>query len=411
MISSDEAIARILANTKRLGTERVALEQCRSRVLAADVVSHVPLPPFSHSAMDGYAVNARAFKGDRPWLVPVRAEARAGRPLVEPLAPGTACRIFSGAQIPTGADCVIRQEDVVRRDAEIVVSEQPQKGQNIRAEGSDLASKTTAIHAGERLSTGRIALAASLDHSFLTVAQRPVVTIASTGDELRSPGTPDRPGSVIESNSIVIGSLARQVGAIVRTLPFVADDSRTTEARLAAALDSTDVLITIGGVSVGDHDLVRPALHAIGAKLDFTKVAIKPGKPFSAGQYRRPGSDGYVKVLCLPGNPSAATLTFLLFGVPVLRALQGDGQPLPPRIPLRILGSHVKKRGREEYLRARLEIHDGEQCAALLTNQSAGAVTSFAEAQALVVASEESKRIKNGDRRPTMRIIDICCTP
>ena len=386
-----------------LSAERVALEQAHRRVLAEDLVAAAAMPTFSYSAMDGYAVRASFFDGDGPWQLPVVGESRAGGP-GPALNPGTACRIFTGAQIPHGANAVIQQEAISRpepRQIAIPSKARPREGQNIRPRGADLAKGATALSAGTLLTAGRLGLAAGLERARLLVARKPIVTLMSTGDELRAPGEPGPVGSIPESNSYVISAIARRAGAVVRTMPLVADDAATTETQLRRALRTTDLLVTIGGASVGDHDLVRPALNAVGASIDFWGVAIKPGKPLGLGSYNG------AKVLSLPGNPASATLTFILFGVPLLRTMQGHNEPRPRRVPLRVIGSHVHRLGRHEFLRARLELHDKELCAVLPTSQSSGAVTSFAAADALVVLAADRARIDNGDRLPTILLGDV----
>jgi molybdopterin molybdotransferase len=403
----DDALDRALRGVTRIGSERVPLEEAAGRVLAETITAREPIPPFSYSAMDGFAVRASFFKGDGPWTLPVRGESRAGA-AGPPLATGTASRIFTGAPIPSGANAVILQEEVRREGDTITVppNARPQEGQNIRARGADLAEGAEAIAEGARLSPGRVALAASLDRTHLHVGRRPVVTIASTGDELRLPGELGRPEAIPESNSYALSATAQRAGAIVRVLPFIGDDPATLEASLRRGLRGSDLLVTIGGASVGDHDLVRPAMDALGASFDFWGVAMKPGKPTAVG------SCAGAKVLCVPGNPASATLAFLLFGVPLLRAMQGDARPKPRRVPLRVLGSHMRNTsehaaGREEFLRARLELHDGELCAVLPASQSSGAVTSFADAEALVILPGSKKRIDHGDRLPVIALAEL----
>jgi len=400
MLSFEDAIERTLRGVSRLAAERVSLDQAAGRVLAEDLVTRRPMPAFSRSAMDGYAVRASFFQGQGPWVLAVQGESRAGVS-GPPLVIGTASRIFTGAPVSEGANAVIIQEKVTRSGDEITVTERPQEGQNIRPAGADMARGATALRAGSRLTPGKVGLLASLDRAHVIVARRPVVTLISTGDELRTPGVAGPDSSIPESNSFVIAEVARRVGASVRVMPLLGDDTERTESSLRRALRGSDLLATIGGASVGDHDLVRPAMQSVGIALDFWRVAMKPGKPVAVGSM-----DG-TKVLCLPGNPASTAVTFMLFGVPLLKSMQGETRPRPRRIPLRIIGSHVHRPGREEYLRARLEIHDGELCAALPASQSSGAVTSFADADALVVLASDRTGIANGDRLPVILLSDI----
>jgi molybdopterin molybdotransferase len=400
LISFEDAIGRALHGLGRLGEERLGLGEAAGRVLARDLWAPTSLPRFSYSAMDGYAVRSSWFSESGPWTFGVRGESRAGK-AGPPLTHGQACRIFTGAPIPEGADAVIIQEDVSRSGDRITTNERAQKGQNIRPAGADLTEGNLAIAEGERLTPGRLGLIAALDQAHVLVARRPVVTFLSTGDELRPPGVDGPLESIPESNSYVLGQMARQAGALPRNSPLTADDTAATEHAIRRALRGTDLLVTVGGASVGDHDLVRPAMESLGVRFEFWGVAIKPGKPTAVG------SHGPTKVLCLPGNPASASLTFGVFGMPMIRAMQGDGSPRPMRFPTRIIGSHRRRPGREEYLRARLELHDGELCAVLPASQSSGAVTSFARADALVVLPPDRAAIDNGDRLDVIRLADL----
>ncbi len=400
MISFDEALERLLASARPLGAERVAIDEAAGRVLAEDVVAGAAIPAFDHSAMDGYAVATATLTGDGPWRVPVIGESAAGAGAAR-IEPGSACRIFTGARVPEGADAVVMQEDAPRTDDTIALAARPRSGQHIRRRGEDLAAGGLAIARGVRLGPGGVALAAGLDRAFLRVGRRPVVSILCTGDELRSPGDPARPDSIPETNGFFVAAAARAAGAHARVAPFVADRAEAAEAAVREALRGADLVVTIGGVSVGDHDVVRPALEAAGVTLDFWRVAMKPGKPLAVGHA------GATHVLGLPGNPASASLTFLLFGVPLLRALQGDAAPLPSRVPVRIAGAIRRKPGRQEFARARIELRGGELTAVLAQNQSSGAVTSFAWADALVVVPADRERVDDGDRLTAIRIGEI----
>jgi len=405
LIAFEDAVTRSLAGLGRLAAERVGLAAAAGRVLAEDLCADAPMPPFSHSAMDGYAVQVSWFDGDGPWTFDVRGQSRAGE-AGPALAQRQACRIFTGAPLPDGADAIIIQEQVTRTGDRITIGDAPQQGQHIRARGADLAIGAAAIEAGTRLGPGQLGLVAALDHAHVMVARRPIVTIVSTGDELRPPGA--RPpadthsdSSIAESKSFVIAAAAERVGATARVMPLLEDDAPKTREALRHALAATDLLVTIGGASVGDHDLVRPALQAIGVEIDFWGVAMKPGKPVAMG--RAQGA----RVLCLPGNPASAAVTFMLLGIPMLRAMQGDVHPRPQPIPLRIIGSHQRRPGRQEYLRARLEQHDGELCAVISASQSSGAVTSLARADALVVVAADKPTVHHGERIPVIQLRDI----
>ncbi|WP_437625782.1 molybdopterin molybdotransferase MoeA [Sorangium sp. So ce1151] len=405
MIPFDEALARLLATAVPVGPERVSLDDAVGRVLAEDITAADAMPAFDYSSMDGYAVASADLTGSGPWKLPVRGESAAGRPLPV-LDPGTACRIFTGARLPPGSDTIVPQEDVARSGDEIALREAPRAGAWVRRRGADLAEGAVALRRGARLTPGKVALAAALDRPSVLVARRPVITVLCSGDELRAPGSPGLAGSVPESNSYFVAATARAAGAAVRVAPFVPDDAARAAQAVSTALRGSDLVVTVGGVSVGDHDVVRPALEAAGVTLDFWRVAIKPGKPLAVGRAEL-SRGGVVHVLGLPGNPASASLTFVLFGVPLIRALQDDAAPLPPRVVVRAAGGLRRQTGRAEFLRARLEVSGGELVARVASNQASGAVTSFAEADALIVVPADQDRIDDGDRLQAIRLAEI----
>jgi molybdopterin molybdotransferase len=400
LVPFSEALARLLATVTPLGAERVPLDDAASRVLAEDVIAPAPMPPFDYSAMDGYALGARDLAGPGPWELPVAGESAAGGDLPD-LVPGSACRIYTGARLPEGADTILMQENVDRRGDAIAFKSVPRPGEYVRRRGGDLNEGAVGLARGTRLSPGHVALAAGLERPQLLVARRPVVTVLCSGDELRSPGEPGKPGSIAESNGYFVAAEARAAGAIARVAPFVRDDPESSRTAVAAALRGCDLLVTVGGVSVGDRDVIKPALEAAGVTLDFWRVKIKPGKPLAVGRA------GAVHVLGLPGNPASASLTFVLFGVPLLRALQGDASPLPARLPVRVAGAIRREPGREEFLRARLEIGPSGLVARIFGNQASGAVTSFAEADALVVVPADRDRVDEGETLEAIRLCDV----
>ncbi len=390
MLSFAEALKLILSRAVKVGGERIGLDDADGRVLAESIQAPFALPPFDYSAMDGYALRASDLVGDGPYELDVRGESAAGASLPVFVA-GTALRIFTGAPIPAPADSVVMQENVTREGDRIRFSSRPRPGEHVRRRGEDLQEGATALEEGTRLGPGAIALAAALDRPNLIVARRPVVTVLGTGDELRSPGDGQRPGSIVESNGYFVSAMARRAGAVARVAPFVRDDAELASRAFDTALDASDLLVTIGGVSVGDHDVVRPALERAGVTIDFYKVALKPGKPLTVG------SRGKLLVLGLPGNPASASLTFLLFGMPLLRAMQGDRRPLPTAERLPIRGTLKRRAGRREFLRATISRDEGVGTATIRQNQASGAVTSFAEATALIVVPESVTEIADGD--------------
>jgi molybdopterin molybdotransferase len=399
MLSFEEARRTVLSDVPLVGNERVNLRDAAGRVLARPVTARGPFPPFAASAMDGYAVAIASFTGDGAWTLDVSAESRMGQ-LPAGLVNGTACRIFTGAPVPAGADAVIMQEDVVRDGHRAVFENAPQLGAHIRQMGEDLAAGAVALKPGARLGAFQLALAASLDHPELVVAERPRVTIICTGDELRGPGEPPRPGTIAESNSIGLRLLAEQAGASVTIAPLVGDDLLATRKAVERALAASDLVVTVGGVSVGDHDVVRPALEQAGVALGFWKVAIKPGKPLALGRA------GRVRVLSLPGNPASSMVTFTLFGLPLLRAMQGDENPLPPLLRARLAARLARKPGRLEFVRSKLSMKEGALTVVPLSNQASGAVTSMAWSDAFAVVPADATSLDEGEMLEVLRVSD-----
>lgn len=390
MLTLKEARAMIVADVPRVETETVPLEAALGRVLAVDVHAASPLPPFDYSAMDGYAVCV----ADGALTMPVVGESRAGGPLPEPLARGAAARILTGAPIPERADAVIPQEDVVREGDAITVAALPKPGKHIRRAGEDLQAGALALARGTRLSAAQLGLIATVDHASIAVARAPRVTILSTGDELRGPGEPPRPGSIVDGNSFMLTALAERVGARA-TRVHVRDDLAATRDAIRAARDS-DLILTVGGVSVGDHDHVRDALTAEGVAIDFWRVAIKPGKPLAFGR------SGRTRVLGLPGNPAAAFVTFLLFGAPLLRAMQGEARVAEP-VRAALARARRGTESRTELARARL---DGATVD-VFDNQASGAVTSIAWCDALAVLPPNTPAFAAGDLVDVYRVSEL----
>ncbi len=407
MLRFEDALARILAlGSPPLAGETVDLEEAEGRVLAEDLTAPVDLPGFDYSSMDGYAVRTRDLDGEPPYRLPVEGESRTG---VVPAAlePGTTMRIFTGAAIPSGADAVMMQENVARDGERAVLAARTRPGQNIRRRGDDLAAGAIALTRGTRLRPAHLALAAALDRAQVLVAKRPNVTVLSTGDELRRPGTDPIPGTIPESITVALRATSRRAGAVTHPSPFLRDERAATERAFAAALDASDVLVTVGGVSVGDHDLVRPSLEAVGVQLDFWRVAIKPGKPIAIGTFARPGRRDAL-VIGLPGNPASAMVTFALFGVPLLRALQGDARPFPAFARARMTRAHAHDAGRLEFARAVVSRAEAGLSVTTFGNQASGAVTTMAQADALVCIPEAATGVGAGDEVDVLLMSDLC---
>ncbi len=375
----------MLALGRLLGTERAQLESALGRVLTADVRATADFPAFDASTMDGYAVRA-ADVTDAP--MPVVGESRAGASAPN-LAPKSACRIFTGAPMPRGADAVIMQEEATRAPGSDVVrfGVRPKAEACVRKRGEDLRAGDVAIAKGTRVGASQIAMLASLDCKDAEVALAPRVAIVPTGDELRAPGAAGGPASIPESNSHALAAMALRAGAKPSVHAPVGDDVEAVKRAFDEALSACDVLVTIGGVSVGDHDVVRDALAACGVSLDFWRVAIKPGKPLALG------ARGKSVVLALPGNPVSAMVTFALFGAPLLRAMQGDARPTPRTSRARLAAPLTHKPGRLELARARF---DEQGRVALLPQQASGAIVGLARAEILARIPADAERLEAG---------------
>lgn len=369
--SLDEALARLLGAVAPLGrVETVSTFEALGRVLAADVVSRLDVPPADNTAMDGYALRAAdAALGELPVSQRVPAGA-----VPQPLQPGTAARIFTGAQIPSGADCVVMQELCEAVDGGVRIKTEPRVGQHIRRRGEDVQQGSTVLAAGYRLDAAALGLAASVGAAELQVAGRPRVALFSTGDELVMPGEPLKPGAIYNSNRFTLCGLLQGLGCEVVDLGIVPDSLDATRAALREAAAKADLIITSGGVSVGEEDHLRPAVQAEG-RLDLWQIALKPGKPLAFGQVKSAWFIG------LPGNPVSSFVTFLLLVRPVILRLQGATALTPKHFALRADFAWPKPDRRREFLRVRLNAAGGLD---LFPNQSSGVLTSAVWGDGLV---------------------------
>jgi molybdopterin molybdotransferase len=367
-------------------------------VLAEDVHAQKPWPPFAHSAMDGYAVRSADFVGAGPWELPLSAHHRTGH-VVTPLTAGSVARIFTGAALPPGADAVVMQEDVEADGALVRFQSAPHPGAHVRAQGEDLAPGQLALAQGTRLTGYQLGLLASLDLVEVPVARRPRVSLLCTGDELRSPGGGPA-HTLADSNGVALGALVESAGGLVTRCPLVTDELDLMRAAVREASLGCDLLLTVGGVSVGQHDVVRPALESLGANVEFWKVRMKPGKPLLLARL------GETLVLGLPGNPASALVTFTLFGMPLVRALQGDSAPDPEPRWARLVAPLRQKPGRRGFYRARLRGGAAGDEVELLENQASGAVTAMAWANCLIVVPEETEHLEAGARVAVLAFAD-----
>lgn len=405
MLSFAEALAQISAGIAPVGTEQTPLRACDGRVLAEDVTADRPLPGFDYSMMDGYALCA-ASQSDRPTsTIPLQPGEVTPGTAPPVLLDGHAIRIFTGAALPAGANAVVMQEDVTVSGTTLSLPAPTRAGENVRKQGDDLKPGVTVGRVGEVLTPARLALLAALNRDLLYVFARPRVGVLSTGNELRAPGelsNTEGTTNIVDSNSVFLPMACKRLGADVTRVMRVRDDLDETTRAVRALVAECDLVLTIGGVSVGDHDHVRAAFAASGVDLSFYRVAIKPGKPLAVGRA------GQTIVMGLPGNPASATLTFLLFAAPTLRALRGEPWPVLNPTELPVVGHYTRKPGRLEFARARLaRTPEGRLEAHLALNQASGAVTSFAQADALIMLSPETTEVNTGDRLPVLRIAEL----
>ena len=345
MIPVREARARILASLTPVAAETVALAEAWNRVLAAPVVARRTQPPADVSAMDGWAVRAAdAVAGARLRRI---GSAPAGHPFAGTIGPGETVRLFTGSVVPDGADAILMQENAEEHEGGMAVREAAIAGRHIRRAGQDFAAGETVLAAGKRLTARDIGLAAAADHPWLAVHRRPRVAILGTGDEIALPGEPVPVGGIVSSNAHALAALVRAAGAEPTVLPIARDEVGAIAA-VADQVAGFDLLVTTGGVSVGEHDLVRTGLGGRGFALDFWKIAMRPGKPLMHGRL------GAVPMVGLPGNPVSALVCAVLFVLPAIAVLAGLPPTDPPQAEA-VLGAGLPANDlREDYLRATL---------------------------------------------------------
>lgn len=374
-----DALKAVLDGAAPLPEEQVALEEARGRVLAQDVTSLRTQPPDDMSAMDGFAV--RAADATRSAKLKVIGEVAAGRPFTGTVQAGEAVRIFTGGVIPNGADAVVIQEDTVREGDVVRINDAASPGKHVRRAGIDFRSGDVLLKTAHRLRDRDLALAAAMNHPRLPVYRRPKVALLATGDELVMPGTIPGPGQIVYSNGFALRSLARDEGAEIIDLGIACDTVAETSAAVRRAIDANaDILVTTGGASVGEHDVVKLALEREGIEIGFWKIAMRPGKPMMHG--RR----GPLRVLGLPGNPVSSYVCAILFLAPLIRALTGRTDiawPLHDAILARDVPANDL---RQDYLRASLQNRaEGPPLATPVSHQDSSLLANLSRADALVI--------------------------
>ncbi len=398
MLSVAEARARILAGLRPTSTEIVSLGQAFGRVLAEPIAARLSNPPHDVSAMDGYALAAAGMAGGASLRVV--GSAPAGHPWPGRLEPGEAIRLFTGSVLPDGADSVVLQEDATREGERVVLRETPGPGRHIRRAGQDFALDDVLLAAGQRLHARAIGLAAAGNHPWLRVHRRPRIAILATGDEVALPGEAIPHGGIVSSNGHALAALVRATGGEPLLLP-VARDAAAALSAAAGAARGTDMLVTTGGASVGDHDLVRETLQAGGMALDFWKVAMRPGKPLLYGDLAG------LPVLGLPGNPVSAIVTAILFLRPAIEALLGLAAGPPPVVQARLAAPLPANDQRADHLRARLVATESGWAASALPRQDSAMLRALATADGLLLRAPHAAAAPAGAMVEVVRFADL----
>jgi molybdopterin molybdotransferase len=392
LLSVAEALERVLAHAAPLPAEEAPLAEAHGRVLAAPLKALRTQPPADVSAMDGYAVRA-ADVASAPVRLKVIGEVAAGRPFGRAVGPSEAARIFTGGVMPDGADTVVIQENT-RRDGNTVEVEKPAApGRHIRVRGLDFSAGDVLLEAGRRLTAADLALAAAMNHARVPVHRRPKVALFATGDELVPPGSRPAPGQIVSSNTYALAALARAEGALVEDLGIVGDQLDDTIAAVRRArAHGADILLTSGGASVGEHDLVQRAFAAEGMTLSFWKLALRPGRPLMHGRL------GAIEVLGVPGNPVSAFVCGFLFLVPLIRRMAGRTD-LTPAAESALLGTDLPDNDeRADYLRATLTEGKAGPVATPFPVQDSSMIRPLAKSDCFVIREPYAPAAKAGSR-------------
>ena len=377
-----DALRRILGAARPVTeTDRVPLREAAGRTLGADLAARRTQPPVPVSAMDGYAVRSTDLAAVPADLILI-GESAAGRGFAGSVGANETVRIFTGAPVPDGADAVLIQEDAIASGLTVTARERSTAGRHVRPAGQDFRAGEILLQAGRRLGASDVALAAAMNHPTLPCRRRPRVAVLATGDELVQPGTEPGPAQIVASNNFAVAAMVEAAGGTVIDLGIARDDLASLAASFASAQDQgADLLITLGGASVGDHDLVQRALVEHGLTLDFWKIAMRPGKPLMHGRL------GAMQVLGLPGNPVSAIVCGLLFVRPLVRALSGDPRAgEDPSEPARLGATVPANDGRQDYLRGRL-IRSSEAFPEVVpgTRQDSSQLKALSDAECLII--------------------------
>ncbi len=396
LVPADKAWAIITAGAGPLDVERIALADTAARVLGEDLAALRTQPPFDASAMDGYAVR-QADLADLPASLAVIGTSAAGHPFNGPLGPGQAVRIFTGAQVPAGADTIVIQENTTTDVDSVTVLEPATPGRYIRRAGLDFAEGEVLLEKGRLLDAQSVALAASMNHATVPVFRKPAVAIIATGDELVAPGGELAAGQIIASNSYGLGAIARAAGAHVMDLGIVADTRQALgEAARRALDDGADLIVTIGGASVGDHDLVAPAMRELGFEFAFAKIAMRPGKPLLYATHEHSGRT--VRLVGLAGNPVSSLVSAQVFVRPLINLLAGRPAHAVEPIGGRLGRDLPANDERAEYMRATaIRSKDGTIIATPFENQDSSMLANLTRADCLVIRPVAAPAAREGE--------------
>lgn len=401
LISVEGALARILASVEApVGTEALPVALAAGRTLAEDVAALRTQPPFRASAMDGYAIRS-ADVARPPTRLTVVGTSAAGHGFAGRIGAGEAVRIFTGAPLPEGSDAVLMQEGAEAADGTVTACETVAPGRFVRSEGLDFEEGDPLLRTGDALDARRLALAAAGGHARLTVRRRPRVAILATGDELVAPGEAPAWDQIVASNGLAVAALAREAGAEAIDLGIAGDTLPALDDAFRRAQEAgSDLLVTLGGASVGDHDLVQAALHRDGLELAFWRVALRPGKPLMHGRL------GNMLVIGLPGNPVSAIVCGLLFVVPAIRALLGDPRAGVDRSEPALLGRDLEANdARQDYMRARLETAPNRVPMAFPeVRQDSSMLATLSQAEALLIRAPHAPAARVGDSCRIIRL-------
>ena len=403
LMTTAEALEHLTQGVSRVTTdETVPLVGSLGRILAEDLVAPQDVPPHDNSAVDGYAVHFDDLDPDADTRLPIQGRAAAGHPLEGPAKRGTAVRIFTGAPMPEGPDTVMMQEDCRLDGDQVVIAPGIRRGANRRERAEDIRAGTRVLSRGQRLRAQDLGQAAAIGRTSLAVSRPLSVALFSTGDELREPGTPLDAGCIYDSNRVTVSALLQGLGCRVADFGILRDEADTIREALADAAGGHDLIVTTGGVSVGEEDHVRQAVEALG-QIHFWRLAIKPGRPIALGQV------GRVPLVGLPGNPVAVVVTFVNLVRPMILTLMGGTELMPHHFRVRAAFDHKKKKDRREWVRARLEADgEGGWQAIKFPREGAGILSSLVESDGLVELPEEMTYLEAGDLVDFLPFSEVC---